>query len=115
MVAVIGFGACAMSAAPSARAPVPQSKMMCSPALVVTATHDVLPPNRTVSGPGVAIDPRVPQKRTRMIFPPGARSAAAEDLERVGPRGFPRDGEQLAIGVVAHDDGPVALPLGDLL
>src|SRR5271170_6125525 len=66
MVATIGLTGCAINAAPSARAPVPQSKMKCAPASVVRLTHEVLPPNRTVSGPGVAIDPLVPQNWTRM-------------------------------------------------
>jgi hypothetical protein len=33
---------------------------------VVSSTHEVLPPKWIVLGPGVAIDPRVPQKRTLM-------------------------------------------------
>src|SRR3982751_1899205 len=63
----------AMRAPASCRAPVPQSKMSRSPALVVSSTHEVLPPKWIVPGPGVAIDPRVPQKRTFMSLPPGAR------------------------------------------
>src|SRR6185436_14406142 len=63
----MGFGGCATSSAPSGRAPVPQSNMKQAPALVVTPTHEVLPPKRTVPGPGVAIDPRVPQNRTRIL------------------------------------------------
>jgi hypothetical protein len=30
--------------------------------------HDVFPPYRAVEGPGFAIDPRVPQKRTFKRF-----------------------------------------------
>src|SRR5213083_2606810 len=56
----------AASASPSGRAPVPQSRMKTWPASVRTSTHEVLPPKRTVCGPGVAIDPRVPQNRTSM-------------------------------------------------
>ena len=59
----MGFGAAAMRCAPSGRAPVPQSNMNRAPEFVTTSTHDVLPPNRIVDGPGVAIEPRVPQKR----------------------------------------------------
>src|SRR2546421_12886650 len=77
----MGFGACAMRLAPSARAPVPQSNMKRAPALVVTSTHEVLPPKRTVSGPGTAIDPRVPQNRTR-IRPP-SRWLVVLDAETV--------------------------------
>src|SRR4030095_15550983 len=69
IVAEMGFGVCTMSSAPSGRAPVPQSNMKQAPPLVVTSTHEVLPPKRTVPGPGVAIDPRVPQNRTRMLPP----------------------------------------------
>ena len=49
---------------PSRRAPVPQSKMKRWPALVTSSTQDVLPPYRLVPGPGVAIEPRVPQNRS---------------------------------------------------
>src|SRR5580658_1971865 len=70
-----------MSSAPSARAPVPQSRMKQAPASVVTATHEVLPPNRMVPGPGVAIDPRVPQKRTRMLPPASAIEAHRKIVE----------------------------------
>jgi hypothetical protein len=37
--------------------------MKQAPSLVVTPTHEVLPPKRTVPGPGAAIDPRVPDGR----------------------------------------------------
>src|SRR5579863_2693110 len=37
------------------------------PALVTTSTQDVFPPNRFVEGPGVAIDPRVPQNRSSKL------------------------------------------------
>src|SRR5712671_1034972 len=68
MVAVIGAALRATSSAPSGRAPVPQSNRTVAPAAVVTPTHEVLPPKRTVPGPGVAIDPRVPQNRTRILL-----------------------------------------------
>jgi hypothetical protein len=64
MVAWIGLGACAIMCIPKSRAPVPQSKMNRWPAAVSTSTHEVFPPNLLVPGPGVAIDPRVPQKRS---------------------------------------------------
>src|SRR4030095_3217060 len=74
----MAFGACAMSSAPSGRAPVPQSNMKQAPPLVVTSTHEVLPPKRTVLGPGGAIDHRGPQHRlptlvltsTHEVLPP---------------------------------------------
>src|SRR5205823_7564928 len=50
--------------------PVPQSKIRRSPLAVVSSTQEVLPPKWFVPGPGVAIDPRVPQKRTLMGLPP---------------------------------------------
>src|SRR5512141_3426921 len=65
MLARTGFLA-AISAAASGCAPVPQSKMRSSPPAVVSSTHDVLPPKWFVPGPGVAIEPRVPQKRILM-------------------------------------------------
>src|SRR6266852_6381466 len=68
MVARSGRGTLWLRSMPSGRAPVPQSKMSRSPELVMSSTQRVLPPNRTVEGPGVAIDPRVPQKRTRMVL-----------------------------------------------
>ena len=58
----------AINAPASRRAPVPQSKIRRSPLSVVNSTHEVLPPKWFVPGPGVAIDPRVPQKRTLMIL-----------------------------------------------
>src|SRR5271169_3608356 len=56
----------AINSAASRRAPVPQSKIRRSPLAVVSSTQEVLPPKKFVSGPGVAIDPLVPQKRTLM-------------------------------------------------
>src|SRR6185503_5159873 len=54
----------AISAPASGCAPVPQSRISSSPLAVVTSTQDVLPPKWFVPRPGVAIEPRVPQKRT---------------------------------------------------
>src|SRR5450755_4752376 len=56
----------AINLAASWRAPVPQSKIRRSPLAVVSSTQEVLPPKWFVPGPGVAIDPLVPQKRTLM-------------------------------------------------
>ena len=50
-------------------APVPQSTTICVPAAERTETHEVLPPNRSVVGPGLAMDPRVPQNRTSILYP----------------------------------------------
>src|SRR5690348_22052 len=57
---------------PSTRAPVPQSRTTNVPLDERTSMHDVLPPYRTVPGPGVAIEPRVPQNVT-LIAPPRRR------------------------------------------
>src|ERR1700682_345625 len=56
----------AINLAANGCAPVPQSKIRRSPRAVVTSTQEVLPPKWFVPGPGVAIDPLVPQKRTLM-------------------------------------------------
>src|SRR6185437_9109393 len=86
IVAVMGAEPRDIIAAPSARAPVPQSRMKVAPAFVVTSTHEVLPPNRTVPGPGVAIDPRVPQKRTRTRPPVLPTDILREDRFHESPR-----------------------------
>ena len=57
---------CSTSARPRTRAPVPQSNTTSVPRPERSSTHDVLPPYRTVDGPGVAMEPRVPQYRMRM-------------------------------------------------
>jgi hypothetical protein len=36
--------------------------------LVRSSTHGVLPPYRTVRAPGLGMEPRVPQKRTRRLI-----------------------------------------------
>src|SRR5262245_64925775 len=54
------------SAWPSRRAPVPQSNTTSVPLPERSSRQEVLPPYRTVDGPGVGIDPRVPQKRMRI-------------------------------------------------
>jgi hypothetical protein len=56
----------AINSAASPATPVPQSKIRRSPLAVVSSTQEVLPPKWFVPGPGVAIDPLVPQKRTLM-------------------------------------------------
>src|SRR5499425_2188983 len=60
----IGWGIVWARCRPSSRAPVPQSRMITVPSDARTSTQDVLHPKRAVFGPGAAIDPRVPQKRT---------------------------------------------------
>jgi hypothetical protein len=46
--------------------PVPASITTRLPVLLTTSTQAVLPPNFTVSGPGEAMEPRVPQNLTYM-------------------------------------------------
>jgi hypothetical protein len=43
------------------RIPVPASMMMRVPAAELTSTHDVLPPYRSVRGPGTGKEPLTPQ------------------------------------------------------
>ena len=58
----IRFGAVPSSDAPSARIPVPESRITRLPSSGRTSTHDVFPPVRTVSGPGDAERaPRAPE------------------------------------------------------
>ena len=66
MFELMGCLPCAINSAASRCAPVPQSKIRRSPLAVVSSTQEVLPPKWFVPGPGVAIDPLVPQKRTLM-------------------------------------------------
>jgi hypothetical protein len=47
--------------------PVPLSKMKNVSSFVRISTQAVLPPYRTVDGPGVGTDPRVPQNLTRIV------------------------------------------------
>src|SRR3954471_21487195 len=58
----------ATSERPSSRMPVPASRMTSQSVAVRTSTHGVLPPYRTVVGPGDGIDPRVPQNRNRNVM-----------------------------------------------
>ncbi len=55
----------AASSRPSPRSPVPASKMTRVPFADIS-THVVFPPVASVSGPGVASDPRQPQIFTRI-------------------------------------------------
>src|SRR5688572_5605584 len=76
--------AASTSERPSSRIPVPASKIrMSSPQRI--STQDVLPPKPRVRGPGVAIDPRVPQKRTRMSRGSGGPGGAVplDHLEQI--------------------------------
>src|SRR4051812_17968881 len=83
MFASIGFLPPAMRLAARACTPVPQSRMRSAPLAVVTSTHEVFPPKWTVPGPGVAMEPLVPQKRTLMGSPraSGARLALRIDAD----------------------------------
>ena len=46
--------------------PVPASKMNRRPSARRTSTQGVLPPYRTVEGPGLGMEPRVPQQMASM-------------------------------------------------
>src|SRR5919106_6213731 len=61
----IRSGTAPSSDAPSARIPVPESRITRLPSSGRTSTHEVLPPYRTVSGPGDAREPREPQNLAR--------------------------------------------------
>src|ERR1700687_2935415 len=79
----------AINAEASRCAPVPQSKIRRSPLAVVISTQEVLPPKWFVPGPGVAIDPLVPQKRTFMSLRlPCARPRPTGNS--IPPRGIDR-------------------------
>src|SRR5688572_4185766 len=54
------------SSMPSSRAPVPQSRTITVPSSIRSSTQDVLPPYFAVFGPGVGIEPLVPQNRTNI-------------------------------------------------
>ena len=78
-------GDCSTSARPSTRAPVPQSNTTSVPPAERSSTQDVLPPYRTVDGPGAAIEPRVPQNRMRIA--PGCSKPAAHTRHAANSRG----------------------------
>jgi hypothetical protein len=65
------LGAVPSSDAPSARIPVPESRMTKLPSSGRTSTQEVFPPMRTVSGPGDASEPREPQNLARTSGPLG--------------------------------------------
>src|SRR5436190_20713369 len=54
-----------VSSSPRPLIPVPASRTRTLPSSSATSTHDVLPPYRTVLGPGVGTEPRQPQIVTR--------------------------------------------------
>src|SRR6266851_10091030 len=76
----------AISDRPSSRRPVPASRIMSHPLVVRTSTHGVLPPYRTVVGPGLGIEPRVPQNCTRKLIPRclGALALTVGDAAELG-------------------------------
>ena len=77
------------SARPSSRMPVPASRMISQPSSVRSSTQGVLPPYRTVSGPGLGMEPRVPQKVSVRLIGPWRvtfESARASPARRGWPR-----------------------------
>src|SRR5205814_7596995 len=62
------------SAFPSARMPLPASRISSVPSSPVIWTQEVLPPNPAVSEPGVGSEPRTPHIRIRIsLVPPRQR------------------------------------------
>src|SRR6476469_795608 len=101
---------------PASRIPVPASSTKTVPSSSRISIHDVFPPQRTVSGPGVATEPRQPQILTRMRSPnllPPEDSDDPDELVRLGKKreGSDRD---LAIDAVA-DRHPQLLVRGSSL
>src|SRR5215475_5883618 len=68
----------ASSASPKSCAPVPQSRMTSVPSSARASTHAVLPPYRSVVGPGLASEPRVPQNRICIVVSLGGGSHRIE-------------------------------------
>src|SRR5438045_2267586 len=68
---------------PNSRIPVPASRMMSQPSLVRSSTHGVFPPYRTVVGPGVGMEPRVPQKVSVRLIGLRSHSDLGSFLQRV--------------------------------
>src|SRR6478752_3365859 len=68
---------------PSSRIPVPASRMINQPSPVRTSTQGVLPPYRTVLGPGLGMEPRVPQKVSVRLIGQRSHSNLRALLQRV--------------------------------
>src|ERR1035438_1083247 len=103
------------------RMPVPASSTSTVPSRPTTPTHEVLPPYRAISGPGVASEPRVPHRVTCISNFPENHLRAEElaplaDERKCGdvhvqplsvPTSHPhRSGEGFALGE-RHHHGPV--------
>src|SRR5450756_79623 len=72
------------------RMPVPASRTSTVPARPTTPTHEVFPPYRAVSGPGVASEPRVPHRVTCISnFP--ENHLRAEELQSLADKRKCRD------------------------
>src|SRR5215208_8152588 len=67
--------------------------MISQPSDVRTSTQGVLPPYRTVCGPGVGIDPRVPQNWIRRLMAPCSREQCREQEPMMKGRLSPRCGD----------------------
>src|ERR1017187_9974845 len=103
------------------RMPVPASSTSIVPSRPTTPTHEVFPPYRAISGPGVASEPRVPHRVTCISKLPEDHLRAEElpllaDERKCGdvhvqplplPTAHPhRSGERFALGE-RHHRGPV--------
>src|SRR6478672_2333877 len=70
-------------ARPSSRMPVPASRMISQSSSVRSSTQGVFPPYRTVLGPGLGMEPRVPQKVSVRLIGPGSHANLRALLQRV--------------------------------
>ena len=94
--------------APSARMPVPESRMTRRPSSVHTSTQEVFPPVRTVSGPGDANEPREPQNLARTSSLPGRLpedGEAADELVLLSEQGHGHDLEIVRLSIHGLDPG----------
>src|SRR4029079_8597619 len=99
-----------MSRVPRVRMPVPASRMTTLPSPSVSSTQDVLPPYRTVDGPGDAIDPRHPQTRASTSGRPHLRVGVCfperdEHAGEVVRRTEQRQGDDVNPGPAHHRTG----------
>jgi hypothetical protein len=65
--------------------------MMTVPSRPSISAHAVLPPYSTVSGPALAIEPRVPHKQTLTLDRPWRRDAASRLLPALPEHGDATD------------------------
>src|SRR5215207_1253730 len=99
---------CSMSERPSSRIPVPASRMMSHPSPVLSSTQGVLPPYRTVRGPGEGIEPRVPQNVSVRLIGLQSHPYLRPPLQRISVRDrdtTPLDANESLLLEVLHRSG----------